>query len=489
MKKIKRERWSKEFSKWFDEVLEKAELYDYGRYPIKGMGIWRPYGFKLRKLVLELIRREHDTTGHEEVLLPLLIPEHYLRKESEHIRGFEAQVYWVTHGGVEELDVKLALRPTSETIITPMVAYWYQSYKQLPRKFYQIGSIFRYETKATRPMIRLREVTTFKEAHTFHDSFEDAERQVKEAIGIYRRIFDALGIPYVISQRPEWDKFAGALYTIAFDTIMPDGKVLQIGTVHHLGQNFTKAFEARIQQEDGTIDYMWSTSYGISDRIIATLISVHGDDRGLVLLPKIAPIQVVIIPIPSKDEEKTKKIIDYARKVRKVLEDNDIRVYVDEREEVTPGYKYYDWEMRGVPVRIEVGERELSEEKVTLVRRDLLIRTTVNFNELVEKVRELFNEIEKYLKSRAREFFNSKLRFTKTLEEAIDIINTQGGIVEVPWCGNLDCGLEIEARTGLRVLGRPIKDEEKYVKERVSGHKCPVCGKPAKTILRLAKTY
>lgn len=483
--KIKRDKWSKEFSKWFDEVLERAELYDYGRYPLKGTGIWRPYGFKLRQNIINIIRREHDVRGHEELLLPLLIPEYFLRKESEHIKGFEAQVYWVTHGGAEELDIKLALRPTSETIITPMVAYWYQSYKQLPKKFYQIGSIFRYETKATRPMIRLREVTTFKEAHTFHDSFEDAERQVMEAIEIYKKIFDELGIPYKISQRPEWDKFAGALYTIAFDTILPDGKVLQIGTVHHLGQNFTKAFEARIQLKDGSIDYMWSTSYGLSDRIIATLIAIHGDDRGLVLLPKVAPIQVVIVPIPSKDETKTKEIIDYAQKIMEILTSHNIRVHLDDRIEITPGYKYYDWELKGVPVRLEVGERELTNKTVTMARRDTLEKKVVRLDNLVGELNNVFKEIEEHLKKRAWEFFNSKIRMTTNLDEAIKIIEEYGGIVELPWCGDLKCGLEIEARTGLRVLGKPLKNEQVDVDKYI----CPICGKPAKTILRLAKTY
>ena len=213
-----REKWSREFSRWFDWVLEEAGVYDYGRYPVKGMGVWLPYGFQIRRRVVELIRDVLDSSGHEEVLFPLLIPEHLLRKESEHVRGFEAEVYWVTHGGREPLDVKLALRPTSETSISYMESFWVKSYRDLPRRFYQVVSIFRYETKATRPLIRLREVTTFKEAHTVHDSFEDADRQVEEAIRLYREIFDSLGIPYVISKRPEWDKFAGAVYTVAFDT-------------------------------------------------------------------------------------------------------------------------------------------------------------------------------------------------------------------------------------------------------------------------------
>lgn len=485
MKKPKRDHWSSKFSEWFDWVIENAEIYDYGRYPIKGIGIWRPYGFKIRKYVLSIIRKYLDEKGHEEILLPLLIPETYLRKESEHVRGFENQVYWVTHGGLEELDVKLALRPTSETIITPMVALWIKSYKQLPKKYYQIGSIFRYETKATRPMIRLREVTTFKEAHTFHESFEDAERQVREAIEIYKRIFDTLGIPYIISQRPEWDKFAGALYTIAFDTILPDGKILQIGTVHHLGQNFTKAFEVRIQLKDGTIDYAWSTSYGISDRIIATIIAIHGDDRGLVLPPSIAPIQVVIIPIPTKNDEYTKSILDYSRSIKKSLEERKVRVIIDERSEVTPGYKYYDWELRGIPLRLEIGLRELSNNTVTYVRRDTLEKKTINLEEFLEKIQEIFNKLEDDMRKRAKEYFNKRVNRANNLEEARRIIEKTGGIVEVPWCGNLDCGLNIEEESGLRVLGSPLLDEKIDVKDK----KCPICGRLAKNVLRLAKTY
>ncbi len=220
--KISREKWSSNFSEWFDWVISQAEIYDYGRYPVKGSGVWMPYGFKIRQNVTTLIRKLLDETGHEEVLFPLLIPETLLKKEAEHIKGFEKEVFWVTHGGEDELEERFALRPTSEVAITLMESLWIKGYSQLPRKFYQIVSVFRYETKATRPMIRVRELSTFKEAHTVHETFEDAARQVDEAVEIYSKFFDILGIPYLISRRPEWDKFAGAEYTIALDTIMPD---------------------------------------------------------------------------------------------------------------------------------------------------------------------------------------------------------------------------------------------------------------------------
>jgi len=345
----------KPFNEWFDWVIREAELYDYGRYPAKGMGIWLPYGFKLRKNVIELIRKLLDSTGHEEILLPLLIPYNIIIKESEHIRGFEGQLYWVTHGGYEQLDIKLALRPTSETSLSYMEALWIKSYKQLPKKFYQVGSIFRYETKATRPLLRVREVTTFKEAHTVHEDFKDCERQVKEAMDIYSRFFNELGVPYVVSKRPEWDKFAGAIYTIAFDTLLPDGKALQIGTVHNLGQNFSRVFEVRIQRKDESIDYAWQTSYGISERIIASIVAVHGDSKGLVLPFKVAPIQVIIIPIPAGSDEEKKAVMEHAIKLKNDLISRGLRAETDLREDVTPGEKFYIWELKGVPLRIDLG--------------------------------------------------------------------------------------------------------------------------------------
>ena len=471
----------KEFGEWFSWVISGAEIYDYGRYPVQGTGIWMPYGFQLRRRILDIVRWELDSRGHEEILLPLLIPEDLLRKEAEHIRGFEGEVYWVTHGGETPLGVRLALRPTSETALTFMESLWIKSYRQLPKKYYQVVSIFRYETKATKAMIRLREVTTFKEAHTLHDSFEDAERQVEEAVGIYRAIFNKLGIPYLVSKRPDWDKFAGALYTIAFDTIMPDGRVLQIGTVHNLGQNFTKAFEVRIQLRDGSMDYAWQTSYGISDRVVAAVIAIHGDGWGAVLPPLVAPIQVIVIPIPSGDRS---VIEDYARRIADRLSAAGIRVHIDTRDDVTPGAKYYEWELRGVPLRIEIGAREAEQRKVTVARRDLRRRVEISEGELVSRILELFEDVGKTLAEKARRAFEERVKRTESLEEARRILAEKRGIVEVPWCGREECGLEMEAAAEARALGNPLEPPD-----WVEGKKCPVCGREAVTAMRLAKTY
>ena len=479
-----RNRWRREFPRWFDWVLEEAGIYDYGRYPVKGMGVWLPYGFQIRRRVIELIRDVLDSAGHEEVLFPLLIPETLLRKESEHIRGFESEVYWVTHGGEEPLDIRLALRPTSETSISYMESFWIKSYKQLPKKFYQIVSIFRYETKATRPLIRLREVTTFKEAHTVHDSFEDADRQVAEAIELYKRIFDELGIPYVISRRPEWDKFAGALYTVAFDTVMPDGRTLQIGTVHHLGQNFTVPFEVRIQLRDETLDYAWQTSYGLSDRVVATLIAIHGDDRGAVLPPNVAPIQVVIVPIPAGSEEERRAVREHVESVAETLRKQGIRVHIDDRDDVRPGRKFYEWEARGVPLRIEIGPREARSGTVVIARRDTFEKIEVDVKELPGKLRELMDDVRRSLRERAWKWLQTMVKRVESVEEARRVLEEERGIVELPWCGREECGLKLEELVDAGVLGSPLERPS-----WVNGKRCPVCGQPAVTSIRLAKKY
>jgi prolyl-tRNA synthetase len=483
MNKFSRDKWRKEFSKWFDEILENGEFYDYGRYPVKGMGIWMPYGFQLRKKIIELIRKELDETGHEEVLFPLLIPETLLRREKEHIRGFEDEVYWVTHGGLEPLDIKLALRPTSETSITYMESLWIKSYKQLPKKYYQIVSIFRYETKSTRPMIRLREVTTFKEAHTVHATKEDADRQVEEAINIYKKIFDELGIPYVISKRPEWDKFAGALYTIAMDTIFPDGRALQIGTAHNLGQNFPRTFDFKIQLEDESLDYPWQTSYGLSDRVVASVIAIHGDDKGAILPIKVAPTHIVIVPIPGKEVE-FEKILDYSREIKKLLSQKRWRVKIDDREELRPGAKYYYWETRGVPLRLEIGEKELANKTITMSRRDTGEKITVDYEKLLDKVEEVMNSFMENISNRAWRFLKENIKRTSSLEEAKEHITSHRGIVEIPWCGDENCAYRMMEYIDAKALGTPYPEVDKPVNA-----KCPVCGKEAKHWLRLAKTY
>jgi len=475
-----RSKWAGDFGEWFHRIISDVPIYDI-RYPVKGTGVWTPYGFKIRREVIEVIREELLKKGHEEVLFPLLIPEYMLKKEAEHVRNFEEQVFWVTHGGTTPLDIRLALRPTSETAIYPMFKLWINAYSDLPLKIFQIVSVFRYETKATKPMIRVREISTFKEAHTAHATKEEAEVQIKEGVEIYSRIFERLGIPFIKSVRPEWDKFPGAEYSVAFDTVMPDGRVLQIGTVHFLGQGFSKAFDIRYMKADGGYDYVWQTCYGISERVIAALISLHGDDHGLVLPSRVAPIQVVIIPIVYKGKEE--EILKASKKVATELEEAGLRVKLDDRKEETPGSKYFTWELKGVPVRVEVGPKELDKGTVVLVRRDSLEKITVGKERLTEEVKMLLNRIDIDLKDRAKKWMSEHIVKEDNLNNAKKILDGQGGIVELRWCGNVGCGQDLETKLDARVLGTPFEDEGS------PEGSCGNCGSKANMIVRLAKSY
>jgi prolyl-tRNA synthetase len=477
---VKREKWNRHFGSWFRNVLMDAEILDY-RYPIKGCAVWRPYGFKIRRNILQLIRDMLDSTGHEEAYFPLLIPEGSLAKEAAHMESFEAQCFWVTHGGRSPLKIKYALRPTSETAIAPMLKLWIRSHADLPIKLYQIVNMFRYETKATRPILRMREVASFKEAHTSHATLEEAEAQVREAIEIYKGFFDALGVPYRISKRPEWDKFAGALYSIAFDMICPDGRTLQIGTVHNLGQNFSKAFDITYETKEGSREHIWQTCYGISGRAIAAALIAHGDDHGAVLPPNIAPTQIVIIPIPYKEKEG--QINRTCRDIATELKTADFRVELDNREDLTPGAKFYYWELRGVPVRIEIGPRDVEQKEVTIVRRDTLEKQTCKVDELVSVIRNLLKTMSEDLRKRAWQWMNQRVYRVKSLEEAHQLLQRKAGIVEVLWCGKAECGHKLEEEVNARVLGIPIDLEEKI------GGNCVICGKEAKTMVRVAIAY
>src|SRR5512133_3770069 len=381
-----------DFSGWFNDILWRAEIMDV-RYPVKGLYVWYPYGFAIRKFVYTQLRELLDR-DHQETLFPLLIPENEFMKEAEHIKGFEDEVYWVTHGGKDPLDVPLALRPTSETAIYPMYKLWVRSHADFPIKIYQIVNTFRYETKHTRPLIRLREITSFKEAHTVHATWEDAESQVKEAIGLYIEIYRRLAVPVLRSRRPDWDKFPGADYTDAIDAMMPDGKTLQIGTVHHLGDNFAKTFDIKYEAADGEQRYAHQTCYGISERSIAATISIHGDDKGLVLPPEIAPVQAVIIPIIFK--KGAEEVLAACKDVQDRLRKAGVRVEID-ASDLRPGAKYYKWEMKGVPLRLEIGPRDLQNNVAVAVRRDSGEKDQIPLPEIETGVRLKFEAIQKSL--------------------------------------------------------------------------------------------
>ena len=463
----------KNFSEWYHELIQRAEIMDV-RYPVKGLYVWYPFGFRIRKSVYGILREIMDRE-HEEVYFPALIPETELGKEGEHIKGFENEVYWVTHGGKDELDVKLALRPTSETAMYPMFRLWIRSHADLPLRVYQVVNTFRYETKHTRPLIRLREITSFKEAHTIHATFEDAEEQVRKAVAYYREFYDRLAIPYLICKRPEWDKFPGAVYTIAFDTIMPDGKTLQIGTVHNLGDNFARTFDITYETPDGEHSFAHQTCYGISERCIAALISVHGDDLGLVLPFEVSPVQVVVIPVLYKGREG--EVLRVAREIGEELK--KYRVVVDESEE-RPGAKYYRWELRGAAVRIEVGPREVEEGTAVVSFRDEKRKFKVEKEKIPEMIEQWGEEMRERLYIRALNSMKEKIVLCESLDEVES--HVRNGVVFTYLCDSERCGERLDEFGS--VLGEVIESPVSFEGEG----RCVVCGKEGK-LNAVARTY
>ncbi len=462
----------KDFSAWYNDLLWRAEIMDV-RYPVKGLYVWYPYGFAIRKFVYQRLRDLLDR-DHQETLFPLLIPEQEFMKEAEHIKGFEDEVYWVTHGGTVPLDVKLALRPTSETAIYPMYALWIRSHADLPVRYYQIVNTFRYETKQTRPLIRLREITSFKEAHTVHATWEEANVQVEEAIQLYREFYHGLCIPTLVSKRPDWDKFPGADFTIAVDAIMPNGKTLQIGTVHHLGDHFSRTFNITYEDKNGEQKLAQQTCYGISERSIAALISIHGDDKGLILPPCVATIQIVIVPITIG--KRHEDVMAASQQLATDLAAAGYRVKLDARD-MRPGAKYYWWEIRGVPLRLELGPRDLDAGKVMAVKRTGG-KDSISLASVAGDTARVLGEVTNALRTRAEEHTKSHLSPVTSLD-ALGPALDAGHVAVVNWCNEKECGDIIEAKTNASILGTDVRSE--YV--LATNGPCIVCGKQGKATL------
>ena len=462
-----------DFNEWYNEIVELADLCD-KRYPIKGMNIWRPYGWTLIQNVDHLIRQEMIKTHHQEVNFPLLIPETFFKKEEEHIEGFGNEVYWITHAGNNKLEERLLLRPTSETAMYPIFSLWIRSHTDLPLKTFQIVNTFRYETKQTRAFIRVREIHFF-EAHTCHTTFEDAEKQINEDKEIAEQLLKKLSLPYLLSKRPNWDKFAGAYYTISIDVLMPSLRTLQIGSIHQYRDNFPKPYETTYETEKGNHAFCHQTTYGMSERLLGAIVGIHGDNKGLVLPPDIAPIQVIIIPIIFKGKEQP--VLDACNKLQQELQAQNIRTHQDSRD-ITPGNKYYDWELKGVPLRIEIGPRDVENHQYTLVSRDTSDKTTIPIDKAPTMIINTLQNIQKNLYTQANNLKKSNIHRVQTIEEA----ETFQGIIELPWCGTEACALEIETILEGNTLGEPIDKQS-------CESPCPHCGKQGITWMRYAKTY
>lgn len=468
-----------DFSEWFDNVLLEANIAD-DRYPVKGFTVYTGWGFSIAKRIIRMLEDRLEASDHDPMQFPVVIPEDSFRKEEDHIKGFSSEVFWVTRAGDNEMERRLILRPTSETAIYPMFNLWVRSHQDLPLLMHQTCNVYRYETSATRPLYRGREFL-WNEAHTAHDGYEDSERQVKDAISIYRSVYDALGLSYLMLKRPDFDKFPGAFYSVAFDTWNPDGKVNQIGTVHQLGDNFAKAFDLTYEDEEGEQRYCYTTCYGMGfGRTLAATISHHGDNHGLVLPPSVAPKQVVIVPIYFK--EKIDMVNNYAEEIMDALKEEEIRVEFDSDERVTPGEKYYKWEMFGVPVRIEIGPREVNNETVTLVRRDTLEKTNVDLEDMISSVKAMFDEIFQELRERSQKTMEDFIGDAHSIEELRELVN-EGKMVRINWCGRPECAFEIKDLVAGEIRGTRWDELEEPEDD------CINCGEEATDIAYVSRTY
>jgi prolyl-tRNA synthetase len=467
------------FSEWFDNLLLEAKIVD-DRYPVKGFLVYMGWGFSIVKRIYQMLEDKLEEADHQPMQFPVVIREDAFQREEDHIEGFSSEVFWITHAGNNELDRRLLLRPTSETAIYPMFKIWIRSHADLPLMMHQTCNVYRYETKATRPLFRGREFL-WNEAHTAHVDYEDAERQVIKGVEIYRSVYDALGLSYLILKRPDFDKFAGAVYSLAFDTWNPDGKVNQIGTVHHLGDNFARAFQLTYEDEDGNQSLAHTTCYGMGmGRTLAAAIAHHGDDNGLVLPPVVAPKQVVIIPIPFKGREED--IRTYVKEIEDQLKVAGIRVVLDDDDRLRPGEKYYKWEMYGVPIRVEAGLREVDTRSATLVRRDTKEKKIVKLDNLVESIHQLFNDIGTALRAQSWKQLESELTEASTLDELKTFMDDKK-IVKVNWCGDPHCAFEIKDQVAGEVRGTL------WGKREEPAGPCIVCGDTANEVAYVSRTY
>ncbi|MCX6820771.1 MAG: proline--tRNA ligase [Candidatus Aenigmarchaeota archaeon] len=475
------------FSEWYTQVVEKAELSDI-RYNVKGFVVFRPWAVMSMELMYDALERELQAKGHKPVWFPAVIPESNFSKEAEHVKGFAAEVFWITEAGSqnEKLEERLALRPTSETAMYGMYSLWIRSWRDLPLKLYQRGQVWRYEGKATRPFIRSREFYWI-ESHDVFATRGEAEAQVTEDMETTRAtVHDKFGVPFLFFQRPEHDKFAGAIHTYAADTIMPDGRVLQLPSTHLLSQDFAKSFGVKFKDKDEKEQYVWQTCYGPAvSRIFAAVVSAHGDDKGLIIPPEIAPTQIVIVPIHN-DQTRDAVLVE-ARKIKADLEKRGgFRVELDERDGYTPGWKFNYWELKGVPLRIEIGPRDIEAKQVVMVRRDTGEKKGVPVAKAFVLAKAALRNVQRELTKRADKGFKQQMRKATTMRALKEILREKGGMVKVAWCGEADCADMIRAETdGGTVRGTLLGEKQ----ADLAGRKCVYCKKPAAAEVYVARQY
>ena len=465
------------FSEWYNQVVLRADLADYA--PVRGCMVVKPYGWALWENIKADLDRRFKETGHVNAAFPMLIPMSFFEKEKSHVEGFSPELAVVTHGGGQELDEPLAIRPTSETIIGYMYAKWIKSYRDLPVKINQWANVLRWEMR-TRMFLRTMEFY-WQEGHTAHATAEEAEEEAITMLNVYADFArDMAAVPVLKGVKSESEKFPGAVNTYSIEAMMGDTKALQAGTSHNLGQNFAKAFEIKYLDQNNTLQYCWTTSWGLSTRFIGAIIMTHGDDNGLVLPPRLAPYQIVIVPIFKNDEERG-KVMECVDKVMAQLK--DFRVKLDDRTEVTPGYKYHEWELRGVPLRLEIGPKDVEKNSVMAARRDMPGKPGKSFlsqDNLAEQVRDLLDTIQNALLVKAENFRDANIHEANSYDELKDIV--ENGWAEAWWCGDPACEAKIKEDT--KATSRCMNFEHQH------GHgKCVVCGKDAEKKIYFSKAY
>ena len=460
-----------DFPQWYTDVIIKTQLVDYG--PVKGTMVIRPYGYAIWENIQKELDARFKKTGVKNAYFPLLIPQSYLMKEAEHVEGFAPEVATVTHAGGQKLQEPLVIRPTSETIICDMYAKWMESYRDLPILINQWCNVMRWE-KTTRPFLRTSEFL-WQEGHTVHATEVEAEIETQTMLGVYKDFAEnCLAIPVLTGRKTDKEKFAGAVATYGMEAMMLDGKSLQAGTSHYLGQNFAKAFDMKFLDKDGTLKYGYSTSWGVSTRLIGALIMAHGDQRGLVIPPVVAPIQVIIVPIAMHKEG----VLENAQKLCDALVDAGIRAEVDKRDQ-TPGWKFNEWEMKGVPVRIEVGPRDIENGKMMAMRRDTLEKTELSLFD-AQAVKELLATVQKEMLEKSRARRDERIVWAESVEGILQAVDNKC-FVKAPWCGCRECEEKIKEQT--QATARVIAEDS------ADGKVCAVCGKKASKIVYFARAY
>lgn len=463
-----------DFAQWYTDVCRKAELMDYSG--VKGFIIYRPYGYAMWELIQQHMDRLFKETGHENVYMPLLIPNSLLQKEADHVEGFAPECAVVTKGGIDELEENLVIRPTSETLFCEHYAKIVNSYRDLPKLYNQWCSVVRWE-KTTRPFLRGAEFL-WQEGHTIHASEEEARHETLQMLDIYEKTAsEMLAIPMVTGRKTEREKFAGAMETYTIEALMHDGKALQSGTTHYFGQGFAKAFDIKFLNKENKLEHVYQTSWGASTRLLGAIIMVHGDNNGLVLPPRVAPVQVMIIPIQQQKDG----VLDKAYEIEKTLKDAGIRVKVDATDK-SPGWKFSEAEMRGIPLRLEIGPKDIESNACVIAKRNDGTKEKYDLNDnLSNVIKELLDKIHDEMYQKAILFKNENTRVAASYPEFKEILETKAGYVKMMWCGDEACEVKIKDETG--ATSRCISDEEAF------GDTCPICGKKANHVVYFAKAY